>query len=124
MARNINIARTLANINDRAAKITEEYRLIWNRHEGAWYVAHKQDRSRRYPVTADSCTCLSAAHYSECKHVLGLPALIEVEIARYTLLGFADHLMRVETFRDELENTAQWRDAAHVEEMAERFAIA
>jgi hypothetical protein len=118
--RNINRALTLANINDRAQRITEDYRLIWNRFEGAFFVAHKEDRARCYKVTAEKCDCPAAAHYGTCKHYLGLPALIEVEIKRYTLLGFKADRERMETFRDALENAQEWRNAAHVDEMAER----
>jgi hypothetical protein len=118
----INQALTSANINTRAQRITEEYRLLWNRHEQAFYVAHKTDRARRYKVTANTCCCPSVTHYGQCKHFLGLPALIEVEIARYKLLGFAEDLARVEAFQAELENAAQWNDAAHIEQMAELYA--
>ena len=121
---NINAARTLANIADRASRITEDYRLIWNRSEKSWFVAHKTDRARRYKITADSCTCLSTQHFGECKHYLGLPALIAVEIARYKLLDFPECLARVEAFAEAVEVAAQWNDEAYVQEMAERFTAA
>lgn len=119
--RNINEARTLANIADRAARITEDYRLVWNRREGAFFVAHKTDRARRYAVTAEKCSCPSTSNYGNCKHHIGLPALIEVEIARYKLLGFAEDLARVEAFAEEVENAAMWSNPAYLAEMERTF---
>ena len=114
---NINEAAALARINARAQRITEDYRLIWNRHEGAFFAAHKTDRARRYEVTAETCTCPSTVHYGHCKHFIGLSALIKVEIARYKLLGFAEDLARFEAFRDELEDATMWAAiCAEVEE--------
>ena len=100
---NINRTRTLANISDRAARITEDYRLVWNRHEQAFYVTHKTDRTRRYLVTTCSCACPSYKNYGDCKHRIGLPALLQVEIARYQLLGFAADLKRTRDFLAEVE---------------------
>ncbi len=112
---NINIARTLANINDRAQRITEEYRLIWNRHEGAFFVAHKTDRSRRYQVDVHSCACPSFVHHGDCKHHIGLAALVEVEINRYTILGFQEDRRRMLQLQAELQFEEQCKDPAFVD---------
>jgi hypothetical protein len=118
--RNINQARLLANINDRAQHITEDYRLSYNRKAGQWEVARKGDFYHRYTVTAATCTCKSMEHNGTCKHVLSLPSLIEAEIVRYTLLGFEKDLNRVLAFREEVEEAARWSDPAYVEEQAGR----
>lgn len=119
--RNVNQARTLANIAERAKRITEEYRLIWNRHERCFYVAHNTDRARRYSVTSYSCACISAAKHGECKHFLGLPELARAEIKRYTLLGWQEDRERMEEFLGAIEMEAAWKDNDYVDRMAEFY---
>jgi len=100
---NLNRERTLANIADRALRICEDYRLIWNRHEEAFFVAHKTDRARRYQVTPKTCACPAFEEYGTCKHYLGLHSLASVEDQRYTLLGFPSDRERIREFIAELE---------------------
>ncbi len=94
----INQARTLANIAERAKTITDDYRLVWSLFDQCFMVTHKRDRTRRYKVTAAGCTCPARANYGTCKHWQGLRALVQVEIDRYTLLGLHDKRARLQTF--------------------------
>ena len=122
--RNASEAAALARIADRAATITNDYRLIWNRHEGCFMVAHKDDRTRRYTVTVRTCSCPSFAKNDTCKHQIGLADLCKVEIDRYTLLGFNEDRERMGRFMDDLESEMMWADEAYLAEMVERFAPA
>jgi hypothetical protein len=100
--RTIARARTLANINERAKRITDDYRLIWNRHEGCYMVAHKSDRARRYKISARGCSCPSRANYGTCKHWQGLKELATIEINRFRWLGWSEDLRRLEAFITEI----------------------
>jgi hypothetical protein len=115
--RNASEAAALVRIADRAATITNDYRLIWNRHDRCFMVAHKDDRTRRYRVTARACSCPSFAKYDTCKHFIGLADLVNVEIDRYRLLGFADDLGRMEAFLADIESEAQWSDPEFIENL-------
>lgn len=119
--RNASEAAALARIADRAAKITDDYRLIWNRHENCFMVAHKDDRTRRYTVDVTRCSCPSYAKTRCCKHHLGLADLARVEINRYKLLDFPADLERTEAFLAELENEALWSDPLYIANLEEMF---
>lgn len=101
MSRIIDRAEAIARIHARARLITTEYRLLWNRHQRCFVVAHKHDRGRRYRISATGCDCPSMRFYGTCKHWLGLAEMARVEIERYTWLAWREDLARVRSLMEE-----------------------
>lgn len=76
----INTARTLANIQNRADAITADYHCTIL--SDCILVTRNDDTLRSYIVKDGDCNCPAHLKYGQCKHSLGLPALVEAEIAR------------------------------------------
>lgn len=107
----INEARTLANINTRAQRITENYHCTIL--PASITVTRKDDPKRSYTVKDGTCSCPSFAEHDTCKHLLGTPDLINAEITR---LGELLTVLDTENTREALRNGREILDA-HLCEM-------
>src|SRR5690242_2737893 len=107
----IQSAMTLANINTRAQRITEDYHCTIL--PDSILVTRNDDPNRRYEVKDGTCSCPSFAEHDTCKHLLGTPDLMNAEIIR---LGELLTIQDSENTREALRNGREILDA-HLCEM-------
>ena len=107
----INEARTLANIAPRAKSITADYHCTVL--PDSVLVTRNGEPTRSSEVKDGTCKCPSYVENGTCKHLLGLPALINAEIIR---LGEVLTVLDSENGREALRSAREILDA-HLCEM-------
>ena len=82
------------NISQRAKVITRNYHLLVSRNPaGEWetFIYTNALPLNLYKITMTTCACSSFDRLGTCKHVQGMPEMLEMEIAnnaKYVSMGF------------------------------------